>query len=80
MSPPDAPGDVSTVRCVRLDVADSDAFAAAVAAAEASFGPVGCLVNSAGMADGRPFDQVAAADYQREITSGLIGVLNGSRR
>lgn len=77
MRPSDAPGSAAGVRCASVDVADFDAFAAAVADAEASFGPVGCLVNGAGMADGRPFDQVEPTDYEREIASDLIGVLHG---
>jgi NADP-dependent 3-hydroxy acid dehydrogenase YdfG len=62
-----------------LDVADYDALASAVGSAEAEFGPVGCLVNSAGTADARAFSDVEPGDYRREIDSGLLGVLNGMK-
>ncbi len=61
----------------QVDVADYDALRRAVADAEARFGPTDCLVNSAGMADARPFEQVEPAAYEREIRTNLLGVLNG---
>jgi NADP-dependent 3-hydroxy acid dehydrogenase YdfG len=58
------------------DVADAEAVEKAVRAAEAAHGPVGCLVNSAGMADARAFTAVAPADYRREVETNLLGVMN----
>jgi NADP-dependent 3-hydroxy acid dehydrogenase YdfG len=65
------------VAYAQVDVADYEPLAAVIAEAEGRFGPVDCLVNNAGMADGRPFGQVEPADYEREIRTNLLGVLNG---
>jgi NAD(P)-dependent dehydrogenase (short-subunit alcohol dehydrogenase family) len=51
----------------RADVADYGAITAAVNAAVAVHGPVGCLVNNAGMADARAFDEVDEPEYAREL-------------
>src|SRR5262245_20041098 len=66
-----------SVMCASLDVADFDALRQAVAAAEQKFGGVDGLVNDAGIIDGRPFDQVSSADYEREVRTNLLGVLHG---
>jgi NADP-dependent 3-hydroxy acid dehydrogenase YdfG len=63
----------------QADVADFAAIAAAVEAAEAVHGPVECLVNNAGMADARAFDEVDEADYTRELDTNLKGVFNGTK-
>src|SRR5256885_10836592 len=63
----------------QADVADYAALTAAVEAAEAVHGPVECLVNNAGMADARPFDQVEEPDYTRELDTNLKGVFNGTK-
>jgi NADP-dependent 3-hydroxy acid dehydrogenase YdfG len=60
-----------------VDVADFDALRKAVRNAEERFGGTDCLVNGAGMADGRPFEQAEPADYEREVRTNLLGVLNG---
>lgn len=65
------------VRSAPVDVADAAALRQAVDAAEQEFGPTDCLVNSAGMADARPFEDVEPAAYEREIQTNLLGVLNG---
>jgi NADP-dependent 3-hydroxy acid dehydrogenase YdfG len=49
---------------------------AAVGAAVAVHGPVGCLVNNAGMADARAFDEVDEPSYARELDTNLKGVFN----
>ncbi len=64
---------------VRTDVADFDAVQHAVRQAEQQFGGTSCLVNSAGLADARPFVEVQPADYEREVQTNLLGVLNGIR-
>ncbi len=61
----------------QADVADFDAVQRAVQGAERTHGGTDCLVNSAGMADARAFDQVDPASYDREIDTNLRGVLNG---
>src|SRR4051794_38933819 len=58
----------------QADVADFDAVQRAVREAEQGFAATSCLVNSAGLADGRPFEQVQPADYEREIRTNLVGV------
>jgi NADP-dependent 3-hydroxy acid dehydrogenase YdfG len=65
--------------CARVDVADYPAVEHAVQSAERQYGGTGCLINSAGMADARPFDQVEPADYEREIRTNVLGVLNATR-
>jgi NADP-dependent 3-hydroxy acid dehydrogenase YdfG len=61
----------------QVDVADYDALRRAVQEAEQRFGGTDCLVNSAGLADGRPFEQVEPSGYEREVRTNLLGVLNG---
>ena len=61
------------------DVADYAAIVGAVAAAEAVHGPAGCLINNAGMADARAFDEVDEPDYTRELDTNLKGVLNATK-
>jgi len=60
----------------QADVADYGAIEAAIAAAVAVHGPVGCLVNNAGMADARAFDEVDPASYARELDTNLKGVFD----
>ncbi len=61
----------------RVDVSDYDALQRAVRESEQRFGGTDCLVNSAGLIDARPFEQVEPASYEREIHTNLLGVLNG---
>jgi NADP-dependent 3-hydroxy acid dehydrogenase YdfG len=65
------------VAYAQVDVADYDALRRAVEEGEQKFGGVDCLVNSAGLADARPFEHVEPADYEREIRTNLLGMLNG---
>lgn len=65
------------VRYAALDVADYEAFEQAVRKAEREFGGTDCLVNAAGFADARPLEEVAPADYVREVRTNLFGVMNG---
>ena len=60
------------------DVADAAGLAAALARAEAAFGPVEVLVNNAGIVD--PIATLAKADpaaFARTVTVNLTGVFNG---
>jgi NADP-dependent 3-hydroxy acid dehydrogenase YdfG len=50
------------VQYAQVDVGDADALQRAIREGEQRFGGAECLVNSAGMADARPFDQVQPAD------------------
>jgi len=56
------------------DVADEDAVVAAVAEAESSLGPLGVLVNNAGIAEGRSFLEMEAGAWRRVIDVNLTGV------
>lgn len=58
------------------DVTDYASIETAIRAAEQSWGETECLVNSAGFADARSFQDVAPADFAREIEVNLIGTLN----
>ena len=58
------------------DVADHQAVEQAIREAEARFGPTECLINDAGMADGRDFKLVDHASFAREIDTNLKGALN----
>src|SRR5690242_16797 len=60
----------------QADVADYAAIEAAVDAAVGIHGPVECLVNNAGMADARAFDEVDEPSYTRELDTNLKGVFN----
>ena len=60
----------------QADVADYGAIEAAVDAAVGIHGPVGCLVNNAGMADARAFDEVDEPSYTSELDTNLKGVFN----
>lgn len=65
------------VAYAQVDVADYHALQRAVEEGEQRFGGADCLVNSAGLADARPFEQVEPDAYEREIRTNLLGVLNG---
>jgi NADP-dependent 3-hydroxy acid dehydrogenase YdfG len=67
------------VAYAQADVADFDTLRRAVEDGERQFGPTECLVNSAGMADARPFEDVEPAAYEREVRTNLLGVLNGTK-
>lgn len=59
------------------DVADRDAVGAAVAAAEASLGPIDILVNNAGIAKKKSFTDLTEAEWKRTIDVNLGGTING---
>lgn len=73
------PLDFPRTHCVSADVADYDTLKRAIDDAEAEFGPVDCMINNAGVADCRPFDQVDPNDFEREIRTNLIGAMNGAK-
>lgn len=78
MKPVDGlPGDRTVY--AEADVADYDALERAIRGAEAKFGKTACLVNSAGLADARAFQQVEPQAFAHEIDVNLKGVLNGTK-
>jgi NAD(P)-dependent dehydrogenase (short-subunit alcohol dehydrogenase family) len=58
---------------VRLDVTDADSIAQAFADAEARFGPVGILVNNAGVTVTRPAIDMTEQDWASVIDTNLKG-------
>jgi 3alpha(or 20beta)-hydroxysteroid dehydrogenase len=60
-----------------LDVTDGDAWAALVADTEATLGPIGVLVNNAGIVIWGTIESAAPADWQRTIDINLTGVWLG---
>ena len=70
-----ASGDVMVYR--HLDVTDDAGWAALVADVEATYGPIGVLVNNAGIVTFGSIDGLAVADWQRTIDINLTGVWLG---
>ncbi len=64
---------------VALDVTDGGAFAAFLDAAEASHGPLGVMVNNAGVDWMGPFHEQPDQVSHRELEVNLMGTILGSR-
>ncbi|GIU06473.1 MULTISPECIES: SDR family oxidoreductase [unclassified Shewanella] len=62
---------------ISVDVTDADAMKAAIVEAEAKFGPVGCLINNAGVMLLGAADVQAPAEWSRMLNINVMGVLNG---
>jgi len=60
-----------------LDVTDAHAWEEVVTSAEAAWGPIGVLVNNAGILMFGPIDTLAPSDWQRAIDINLTGVFLG---
>lgn len=67
------------VRFVALDVTKDDDWQAAVAAAEEAFGPVGLLINNAGVVGFGAIDEMDTAEFKRVIDINLLGVFLGMK-
>lgn len=63
--------------CVAVDVTDPAAVKAAIAQAETAYGPVGCLVNNAGVMLLGQVDVQDPAEWQTMLNVNVMGVLNG---
>ncbi|WP_318469476.1 SDR family oxidoreductase [Photobacterium leiognathi] len=63
--------------CRAVDVTDAQAIQAAVAEAEAKFGPVDCLINNAGMMLLGLADEQDPAEWQTMFNVNVMGMLNG---
>nr|WP_296773436.1 glucose 1-dehydrogenase [Rhodococcus sp. (in: high G+C Gram-positive bacteria)] len=68
-------GDAATF--ARLDVSDSSTWAAAIATAKESFGPVSVLVNNAGVLRVAPLEDIAEEDIRRIYDINLLGPFLG---
>jgi NADP-dependent 3-hydroxy acid dehydrogenase YdfG len=66
-------------RFTEVDVADFASFAAAVAEAEAAFGPADCLVNNAGFLRVGDLGSRSPDDLDRDVDVLFNGVLHGIR-
>ena len=64
---------------VDLDVADASAWAAAIAAAEARFGPVTTLVNNAGVGSPALIADETLESFRRVLDVNLVGAFLGIR-
>ncbi|WP_028773718.1 SDR family oxidoreductase [Shewanella waksmanii] len=62
---------------ISVDVTDGAAISAAIAQAVAKFGPVGCLINNAGVMLLGQADQQDPAEWSRMLNINVMGVLNG---
>jgi 3alpha(or 20beta)-hydroxysteroid dehydrogenase len=60
-----------------LDVADAERWQSVVDETESSFGPIGVLVNNAGIVTFGSVEELAPADWQRTIDINLTGVWLG---
>lgn len=60
-----------------LDVTDDASWAALVAEVESTWGPIGVLVNNAGIVTFGPIEAMRPADWQRTIDINLTGVWLG---
>lgn len=62
--------------CAAADVRERDAVIAAIAEAEAKYGPVDCLVNNAGIAPLAKLEDQDPAEWRDLIDINCVGVLN----
>ncbi|MBV7316636.1 SDR family oxidoreductase [Shewanella sp. NIFS-20-20] len=63
--------------CVAVDVTDANAIKAAITLAQDRFGPVGCLINNAGVMLLGLADEQAPSEWQQMLNINVLGVLNG---
>lgn len=69
--------DLPNTMCEKVDVTDKSSFEAAIAKAEASYGPVGGLVNNAGVMLLGQIDSQDPMEWKRMFDVNVIGLLNG---
>lgn len=63
--------------CEKVDVLDKASFEAAIAKAEAKFGPADCMVNNAGVMLLGQIEDQDSTEWQRMFDVNVIGLLNG---
>ncbi|MGI2879698.1 SDR family oxidoreductase [Vibrio furnissii] len=63
--------------CVRVDVTEQASFEAAIANAEAEFGPADALINNAGVMLLGQIDTQDASEWKRMFDVNVLGLLNG---
>ncbi|NOH60778.1 SDR family oxidoreductase [Vibrio sp. RE88] len=69
--------DLPNTLCEKVDVTDKASFEAAIAKAEAQFGPVDGLVNNAGVMLLGQIDTQDASEWKRMFDVNVLGLLNG---
>jgi NADP-dependent 3-hydroxy acid dehydrogenase YdfG len=69
--------DLPNALCLKVDVTDANALRAAIADAEAEYGPVDCLVNNAGLMQLGQIDTQDPTEWQTMFDVNVIGLLNG---
>lgn len=69
--------DLPNSLSISVDVTDADAIKAAINQAEAQFGPVGCLINNAGVMLLGQIDTQDPNEWSRMLNINVMGVLNG---
>ncbi|WP_281629459.1 SDR family oxidoreductase [Vibrio sp. St2] len=69
--------DLPNTLCEKVDVTDKASFEAAIAKAEAQFGPVDGLVNNAGVMLLGQIDTQDSTEWKRMFDVNVLGLLNG---
>ena len=69
--------NLSHCHTAKVDITDAAALQKAIAQAETAFGPVGALVNNAGMMLLGEFDSQSPDEWQQMLNVNVGGVLNG---
>lgn len=72
-------GNGHRASAARLDVTDPDAWESFGAAVRTDHGCADVLVNNAGMLVGGPFLELSPADWERQLSVNLLGVVHGCR-
>lgn len=72
-------GDGHNASAARLDVTDPEDWAVFEEDVLAEHGPTDVLVNNAGMLVGGPFLELSPADWDRQLSVNLMGVVHGCR-
>ncbi|MDA0147885.1 SDR family oxidoreductase [Vibrio sp. LaRot3] len=69
--------ELANTLCEKVDVLDKESFEAAIAKAEAQFGPTDCIVNNAGVMLLSELDVQDPAEWKRMFDVNVIGLMNG---
>ena len=68
----------SAIAC-RLDVTERDTVVSAIRKTQAEFGRLGCMVNNAGIAQGKAYLSLDESDWRRVMDTNALGVLIGTQ-
>lgn len=73
-------GDSDSAVAVHVDISDEGSVDDAVSFAEEKLGAIDVLVNNAGVAQQKPFLEIADADWQKMLSVNLLGAVRCTRR